>query len=279
MTNRNPQIFICYAHKDNENPDPSKQWLDRLLEQLAPLELQGQAVIWSDQEIELGEEWHDKIQATLQQVKAAVLLVSPSFLASRYIRNSELPVLLKNAKDKGVVILPILLRQCLWRETKFRFPDPKEGSEELSLSSIQVPSTQPLNGLEENEQDEVLYQVAQRIYRIVNTDSIESDLVREPQQQTSQDPRNITVYGNYNENIQGNYIQQDRHQISSSSSLSNELEKEILEADLKARLEDLEALKKRLIRVVGTERNNCQREINDLLGVINEIKQQLDKLS
>ncbi len=127
MTKRPPQIFICYAHKDNENPDASKRWLDRLLEHLAPLELQGQADIWSDKEIELGAEWHDKIQTTLQQVKAAVLLVSPSFLASKYIRNSELPVLLKNAKDKGVVILPILLRQCLWRETQFRFPDPKEG--------------------------------------------------------------------------------------------------------------------------------------------------------
>ena len=188
MAERTPQIFICYAHKDNENPDPRQRWLDMLLEYLAPLELQGQADIWSDQEIELGEEWHDKIQVTLQQVKAAVLLVSPSFLASKYIRNSELPVLLKNAKDKGVVILPILLRQCLWRETKFRFPDPKEGPEELSLSSIQVPSTQPLNSLEEHEQDKVIYQVAQRIYRIVNTDSIESDLARKTQQQATQDP-------------------------------------------------------------------------------------------
>jgi len=188
MADRTPQIFICYAHKDNENPDPSKRWLDRLLEHLAPLELQGQADIWSDQEIELGEEWHDKIQATLQQVKAAVLLVSPSFLASKYIRNSELPVLLKNAKDKGVVILPILLRQCLWRETQFRFPDPKEGPEELSLSSIQIPSTQPLNSLGEHEQDEVLYQVAQRIYRIVNTGSTESDLDRKTQQQVTQEP-------------------------------------------------------------------------------------------
>jgi hypothetical protein len=30
-------VFVCYAHTDNESPDPSKCWLDRLLEQLAPL--------------------------------------------------------------------------------------------------------------------------------------------------------------------------------------------------------------------------------------------------
>jgi hypothetical protein len=167
MTDRTSQIFICYAHKDNENPDPSKRWLDRLLEHLAPLELQEQADIWSDQDIKLGEEWHDKIQATLQQVKAAVLLVSPSFLASKYIRNSELPLLLNQAREQGVVILPVLLRHCLWKETKFKYPDPQAGPEERSLSSIQVPTTEPLNSLEEHKQDEVLYQVAQRIYQIV----------------------------------------------------------------------------------------------------------------
>ena len=54
--------------------------------------------------------------------------------------------------------------------------------------------------------------------------------------------------------------------------------KEILEADLKAKLEDLEILKKNLIRVVGTERNNCQREINDLLEVIEGLQKEIKKI-
>lgn len=162
-----PQIFICYAHKDNEDTDHSKRWLDRLLEHLAPLELQEQAEIWSDQRIELGEDWHDKIQKTLEQVKAAVLLISPAFLASRYVRNSELPVLLKRAKEQGLLILPILLRQCLWRETTFQYLDPQEGLQQLSLASLQMPTTQSLSELPEHQQDGVLYQVAQRLYQIV----------------------------------------------------------------------------------------------------------------
>ena len=40
MTDRIPQIFVCYAHKDNEHSDPSKQWLNRLREHLTPLELE-----------------------------------------------------------------------------------------------------------------------------------------------------------------------------------------------------------------------------------------------
>jgi hypothetical protein len=165
------QIFICYAHKDNNSQDPSKQWLNRLREQLAPLELEEQAEIWSDQSIESGETWHERIQEALQKVKTAVLLVSPAFLESKYIRNSELPVLLKNAKEKGVVILPIILRPCLWKETRFKYPDSKIGPEALSLSDIQVPTTAPLNSLSEHEQDQVLYKIAQRI----------SHLVRDPQ--------------------------------------------------------------------------------------------------
>ncbi len=169
--NQIPRIFICYAHKDNESDDPSKRWLDRLLEQLEPLNLQKQALIWSDQRLELGEEWHQEIQNTLGQVRAAILLVSPSFLASKYIRNSEVPVLLKNAKDKGVVIIPIILRSCLFKETKFKYPDPQKGQKELSLSVFQAAGspTKPLNGLPEHEQDKVLLSVAQRLLKIVSS--------------------------------------------------------------------------------------------------------------
>lgn len=42
------QVFVCYAHKDEE-------WLSRLLVHLEPLQLQEQAEIWSDSKIELGE--------------------------------------------------------------------------------------------------------------------------------------------------------------------------------------------------------------------------------
>ena len=169
--NQIPSIFICYAHKDNEGDDPSKRWLDRLLEHLEPLNLQAQADIWSDRRLELGEEWHQEIQNTLEQVRAAILLVSPSFLASKYIRNSEVPVLLKNASDQGVVIIPIILRSCLFKETKFKYPDPQNGQKELSLSVFQTanPPTKPLNSLPEHEQDEVLLSVAQRLLKVVSS--------------------------------------------------------------------------------------------------------------
>ena len=197
-----PRIFICYAHADNENPDPSKRWLDRLLEMLEPLELQGMAQAWSDQRLELGTEWHEEIQDTLDQVVAAVLLVSSAFLKSKYIRNSEVPVLLKQAKEQGVVILPIVLRPCLYKETKFTYRDGNGQEQKFSLASLQSPNSvsNPLNSMEEHEQDEALLKVAQRLLKIVSspTSAIEADIQEVavtalPTTEPSQTPANPSI--------------------------------------------------------------------------------------
>lgn len=158
-------VFICYAHSDNESPDPGKHWLNRLLEQLQPLVLQDKIKAWSDTQLETGHLWDQSIKTQLQNAKAAVLLVSPAFLASKYIRNNELPVLLMNAKERGVTVLPIILRQCLFSEAKFKYPDPVHGPQELSLSVFQSanPPDKPLNMMSEHEQDNVLVSIARRI--------------------------------------------------------------------------------------------------------------------
>jgi tetratricopeptide (TPR) repeat protein len=161
-------VFISYAHSDNENTDPSKRWLNRLSEYLQPLVLQDRVNAWSDTDIEGGEQWDASIKAQLLDADVAVLLVSPAFLASKYIRNSELPALLMNAMDEGRTVIPIILRSCLFAETKFKYPDPIKGPGELSLSIFQSanPPSKPLNSMQEHEQDAVLLSVAQRIIEL-----------------------------------------------------------------------------------------------------------------
>jgi TIR domain len=157
-----PQVFICYAHKDQAA-------LDRLLIHLAPLE--DEMSVWSDQRLEMGDRWDDEIKTTLQAVKAAILLVSPAFLASKYIKNSELPVLLHRAQSEGVKILPIVLSPCLFAETKFKFPDPQTGPEVLSLSVFQAANSlkNPVNSLPEPEQDGIFLQVARRVLALAQS--------------------------------------------------------------------------------------------------------------
>jgi TIR domain len=120
-----PAVFISYAHADNQSPDPQKCWLDRFVEFLKPLVRQEDFTLCSDLDLKIGDGWHERIQEHLNAAKAAVLLVSPAFLASDYIANSELPVILKKAADKGVKILPIIISPSLYEETKFKYPDPR----------------------------------------------------------------------------------------------------------------------------------------------------------
>jgi eukaryotic-like serine/threonine-protein kinase len=163
------RIFVSYARKDNESDDSRYRWLDRLKDHLRPLALEGLISTFSDSDIQIGESWHEKIQANLESAKVAVLLVSPAFLGSEYIRNNELPVLLKRVKGRGVTILPIILRPCLFTTITFKYPDPNNGPEHFSLADLQAgnPPTKALNELDEAQQDRVLLGVAQRIRAIV----------------------------------------------------------------------------------------------------------------
>ncbi|HJQ35426.1 MAG TPA: FxSxx-COOH system tetratricopeptide repeat protein [Pyrinomonadaceae bacterium] len=164
-------VFVSYAHSDNESPDPSKRWLNRLLEQLQPLVLQNRVGAWSDRQIEAGEQWDGSIKAELAAANVAVLLVSPAFLASKYIRNSELPALLMNAMNRGGTVIPVVVRPCLFAETTFKYPDPARGPGELSLSVFQSANSpdKPLNAMQEHEQDAVLLSVAQRVLELART--------------------------------------------------------------------------------------------------------------
>jgi hypothetical protein len=164
------RVFVSYAHTDNESTDPSQRWLDRLRQHLEPLVQQNEIILCTDQDIELGDDWHEYIQTQLNAACAAVLLVSPAFLVSQYIRNNELPVLLKKAKDNGLRIIPVILRPCLFAETTFKYPDPKTGPDEFLLSSLQAAGSpqQALSEMTEGEQDRALLQVAQRLAKLAN---------------------------------------------------------------------------------------------------------------
>jgi TIR domain len=158
-------VFISYAHADNESRNPKERWLDRFVEFLKPLVRQENFTLCSDQDIKIGENWHEHIQAHLNGAKAVVLLVSPAFLASDYTANSELPVILKNAAEHGVKIFPILISPSAFKKVKFKYPDPKTGPQEFTLSSLQTanPPSETLIEMTEGEQNRVLEKVADQL--------------------------------------------------------------------------------------------------------------------
>ena len=155
-------VFICYAHPDEDAVDPKKRWFSRLLEFLRPLQRQGTILTWSDRTIRAGDKWQERIAVQLNACKAALLLISPAFLASDYVANSELPVLLYRVAESGLRIFPIIIAPCLYEEALFRYPSPMTGPHEIKLSSFQAvnPPSRTLVEMSEGEQNRVLLEAA-----------------------------------------------------------------------------------------------------------------------
>ena len=98
-------VFMSYSHTDTE-------FLEELSVHLKPLEKAGLVDTWSDQRIHAGSLWKKEIDSALERASVAVLLISPQFLASDFIVDNELPPILTKAYDKGLRVLPIILKPC-----------------------------------------------------------------------------------------------------------------------------------------------------------------------
>jgi predicted nucleotide-binding protein len=105
------EVFVSYSHKD-------KKWLEKLRTLLVPSIESNTLFLWDDSMIKPGEEWEEKIKEALAAAKVAVLLVSPDFLASRFIAKNELPPLLDDARK--IKILWVYLRACNYKSTEIR---------------------------------------------------------------------------------------------------------------------------------------------------------------
>jgi len=106
-------VFISYAHKD-------RHFLPKLQAHLAPLEREFQIDVWSDVEIAPGSLWETEIQRGVDSARAAILLVSAHFLASEFICEQELPALLQRAKESSLTILPIIVSECGYAESRLK---------------------------------------------------------------------------------------------------------------------------------------------------------------
>ena len=105
------QVFISYAHAD------APAWVDEFMTMLRPAIDRGQISLWSDRAIDVGQNWRGQIEEALHSAAAGLLLVTPGFFDSAFIRSVELPRLLNIAKTDGVPIWWVPLSSTLYESS------------------------------------------------------------------------------------------------------------------------------------------------------------------
>lgn len=106
------RVFYSYSHKDEE-------FRKKLGTYLAPLRQTKKIIEWHDRKIEPGANWETEISNELNSADLIVLLVSENFLDSDYCFGVEVEKAMARLKLEQVKVVPILLKPCLWDESKF----------------------------------------------------------------------------------------------------------------------------------------------------------------
>ena len=64
--------------------------------------LEAELDIWDDRRIAKGDAWLPEIQGAMDRASVAVLLISKDFLTSNFIKDKEVPHLLKRRREEGL---------------------------------------------------------------------------------------------------------------------------------------------------------------------------------
>lgn len=103
-----PPVFVSYSHADGVTwrDHVEKLWLKTFVEA-------GLLRSWSDDNIEIGSRWHDEIQEAIRGAECALLLITPGFLESDYVRDHEMKVFEEKLRGNSpFAVVPVLCIDC-----------------------------------------------------------------------------------------------------------------------------------------------------------------------
>lgn len=108
---RELKLFISYSHVDE------KPHIDNFRKHIQPLKDNGLIKDWYDRKITAGSEFQDDIKNNLNNADIICLFISADFLNSDECKK-EIKTALKLKEQKGIVIVPIILSCCGWKENR-----------------------------------------------------------------------------------------------------------------------------------------------------------------
>lgn len=104
------KVFFSYSHDD-------EQYRDQLEKHLASLQHEGLIESWHDRRIVAGARLDAEIDQQINAADVILLLVSSSFLASRYCYTIEMTRALERHRAGEAHVVPVIVRACDWQGT------------------------------------------------------------------------------------------------------------------------------------------------------------------
>jgi len=91
--------------------------LEDLTVHLAGLERNNKIELWTDQEIVPSDEWKQTLKQELETADIMVFLLSPNFIASKFIYEEEVMKAIERHNKGEVAIVPVIIRPCDFSST------------------------------------------------------------------------------------------------------------------------------------------------------------------
>jgi hypothetical protein len=136
--------FVSYSHKD-------ENFFEEFRTHVSVLQANGYLDLWSDKDIEPGSEWEKEIRDAIERAGLGVLLVTPRFIDSEFIRYDELPLMLLKMRDKRMEVFWIPVVKCDLAGT---------GLEELQAICN---ASEPLMAMQQHVRDAALADIAAKL--------------------------------------------------------------------------------------------------------------------
>jgi len=105
------KIFLSYSKQD-------LKLVNKFIEHLASLQLDGKISYWYCSELEAGSEWDKEIQSNFDDSDIVCFMISPNFMKTKYIHEHEIARAFELKERKPELkIVPIILDFCRWTTT------------------------------------------------------------------------------------------------------------------------------------------------------------------
>lgn len=107
------RIFISYSSKNTD-------YIHRFITHLEVLKSNNSIDYWYDRKIEPGTKWDDSIKEEMSKADIFIFMLSPDFLANKYIFEFELPQAIEQFNNSISKLFFVELQPCGWQRTLIR---------------------------------------------------------------------------------------------------------------------------------------------------------------